>query len=193
MKNFITLMLFTLLYTSCKAQNTYPLSSFQPKHLKNNNYIKDTENVLNNFVGTWQWTNGTSTFTIKLEKVEHWKMPNDTYYIDMIFGGYKYNENGTLIIDKSIFITEVPNEINAENFAEMQGGVSYPVINELKLIVRDVVKQKSCMAQLKLISGSGAPQAVWHLHDYEHYRSASLGDKPLDFSIPTDLILTKLP
>ena len=136
-------MLFTLLYNSCKAQNTYPLSNFQPKHLRNNNYIKDTENVLNNFVGTWQWTNGTSTFTIKLEKVEHWKMPNDTYYIDRIFGGYKYIDNGTLIVDKLIFITGIPTEENIENYANMQGGISYPEINELGMIVNDFVKQKT--------------------------------------------------
>ena len=64
---------------SCKPK-IYPLSSFQPKHLRNNNYIKDTENVLNNFVGTWQWTSGASTFTVKLQKVEHWKASNDKYY-----------------------------------------------------------------------------------------------------------------
>lgn len=193
MKNIIKIMLLVLTITSCKAQNTYPLSSFQPKHLKNNNYIKDTENAYNNFVGTWQWTDGNSTFTIKLQKVEHWKMPNDTYYKDIIFGGYKYILNGNLIIDKLIFITEAPNEANAESLAKMRGSISYPDVNELGMIVRDIIKQKACMAQLTLITSGATPQIQWHMHNFEHYRPANLGDKPLDFSIPTDVILTKLP
>lgn len=187
-------MLFTLLYTSCKAQNTYPLSSFQPKHLRNNNYIKDTENVLNKFVGIWQWTNGTSTFIIKLQKVEHWKASNNEFYEDVILGGYKYIENGTVIVDNLIFTTPFPDESTVSSFAKIQGDVSYPNINELGMILTDVVKQKACMAQLTWItSGSSTPQAIWHLQNFEHYRPASLGDKPLDFSIPTDVILTKLP
>ena len=193
MKNTLKIILFVLTITSCKAQNTYPLSSFQPKHLKDNNYIKDTENVYNNFAGTWQWTNGTSTFTIKLQKVEYWKASNNNYYKDLILGGYKYIENGTLIIDKLIFITEFPNETNAESFAEMQGGVVYPEVNKLVMIVRDVIKQKACMAKLTLMMGVTSPQIQWNLQDFEHYRPSSLGYKPLDFSIPTDIILTKLP
>lgn len=193
MKNIIKSILLLLAFASCKAQNTYPLSNFQPKHLKNNNYIKDTENVYDSFEGTWQWTNGTSTFTVKLQKVEHWKAPNDNYYSDLILGGYRYIENGNLIIDKLTFTTEFPNETTASSFAKIQGGISYPVINKLIIIIRDVIKNKSCMAELTLQTGpDGEQQLQWYLHDFQSYRDPSLGPKPLDFSIPTNVVLTKL-
>ena len=190
MKNLIYIFLM-MLAASCKAQTTYPLSSFQPKHLKNNNYLKDTQNIYNNYAGTWQWTDGNSTFTIILEKVEYWKTPNGNYYEDLILGGYKYVKNGNLVVDKLTFTKAFPTEATAASFAEMQGGVVYPDINKAIMIVRDIIKQKSCMAELTLIPGS-TPQIIWHLHNYEHYRSAGQGDKPLDFSIPTDVTLTKL-
>ena len=195
MKNIIKLLLLMIAATSCKAQNTYSLSSFQPKHLRNNNYIKDTQNIYNNFAGTWQWTNGNSTFTIKLQKVEYWKMPNDNYYEDLIMGGYKYIDNGNLVVDKLIFTTSFPNPATAATaagYTKMQGGVIYPNVNKAIMIVSDVIKGKSCMAELTLIPGS-TPQIIWHLHDYENYRPASEGNKPLDFSIPTDVTLTKIP
>ena len=191
MKNIIKLLLLMIAATSCKAQNTYSLSSFQPKHLRNNNYIKDTQNIYNNFAGTWQWTNGNSTFTIKLQKVEYWKMPNDNYYKDLIMGGYKYIENGNLVVDNLTFTTAFPSAQTVSSFAEILGSTSYPNINKLTLFVSDVIKGKSCMAELTLIPGS-TPQIIWHLHDYENYRPASQGNKPLDFSIPTDVTLTKI-
>ena len=43
------------------------------------------------------------------------------------------------------------------------------------------------------MSSSGIPQLHWTLQDQEYYRLESEGAKPLDFSIPTDVILTKLP
>ena len=194
MKNIVKIILFVLTIASCKAQNTYPLSSFQPKHLNNNNYIKDTQNVYNNFAGTWQWTNGNSTFTIKLQKVEYWKAPNNNYFKDLILGGYKYVENNIVIVDRLIFTTNFTIDTSTwAEFAEMQGGISYPDINELGMVVRDVIKQKSCMAKLTLLTSGTTPQIQWYLQDFEHYRPSSLGDKPLDFSIPTDIILTKLP
>ena len=194
MKNIIKSILLLLAFASCKAQNTYPLSNFQPKHLKNNNYIKDTENVYDSFEGTWQWTNGTSTFTVKLQKVEHWKAPNDNYYSDLILGGYKYEENGNVLVDKLTFTTSFTiDPLTWINFAIIQGGISYPNINELGIIIRDVIKNKSCMAELTLQTGpDGEQQLQWYLHDFQSYRDPSLGPKPLDFSIPTNVVLTKL-
>jgi hypothetical protein len=193
MKKIFKFLLFVLIITSCKAQTTYPLSNFESKHLKNSNYIKDTEDVYNNFEGMWQWTDGTSIFIVKLEKVEYWKAPNNNYYKDLVLGGYKYIENGNLIIDKLTFITNFPNETNAQNFASIQGGVVYPEVNQLKMIVNDVLKQKSCRAQLTLNSSGITPTIQWKLQDYEQYRPTSLGIKPLNFSIPTDVTLTKIP
>ncbi|WP_288979870.1 DUF6705 family protein [uncultured Flavobacterium sp.] len=194
MKNIIKIMLLVLTFTSCKAQSTYPLSSAQLKHKKNNNYIKDTEHVYDNFAGTWQWTNGTSTFTIKLQKVEYWKAPNDNYYKDLILGGYRYEENGNVLVDKLNFTTSFTiDPATWVDFAEMIGSISYPDINELGMIVNDYIKNKSCMAELTLqIGPNGEQQLQWYLHDFETYRDPSLGPKLLDFSIPTNVVLTKL-
>ena len=125
--------------------------------------------------------------------MEHWKGPNDNYYTDLILGGYSYVENNILIIDKLTFTTEFPNATTVSSFAKMQGGVTYPDINKLVMIVIDVIKNKSCMAELTLeIGTSGEQQIHWNLHNFQSYRDPSLGEKPMDFSIPTSVVLTKL-
>lgn len=193
MKNLIKIIIVVLTLCSCNAQQTYPLSTSTIWQYGNNNYIKDVDGVLIPFVGTWQWTQGNSSLTIKLVKVPRFKAPNDNYYKDQVLGGYKYIENGIIITDNLTFTTVWPDETNVAGFAKMLGSISYPKINELMLIFTDVIKNKSCMAELTMITNGGTPQLTWHLHDFQSYRNPNLGPKPLGFSIPTDIILTKIP
>ena len=195
MKKYTILLLITFISISCKAQNTYPLSNYDSRNLKNNNYIKDTQGVLNPFVGTWEWSNGTTSFRVVLTKEEHWNGGNtDNYYTDKILGGYRYIENGNLIVDKLIYTTNFTTDTSTWSaFSSILGGVSYPDTNILNISVSDVIKGKDCRATMILQPNTnGNLQAIWSLFDQEtsNYYGAI---KQQGFSIPTDVILTKLP
>lgn len=52
---------------------------------------------MDKFVGTWQYTNGNTSLTIRLAKKNH--IANDSYYEDIIVGEFKYIENTNSIVN----------------------------------------------------------------------------------------------
>lgn len=61
-------------------------------------YLKDTENFLDNFIGTWKYQNGNEQFTIILKKelMHNYK----GLYSDILYGEYKYiNTIGQLVVN----------------------------------------------------------------------------------------------
>ena len=59
-------------------------------------YYKDTYNDLDRYVGTWKYTNGSTSLTITLQKrtMQHYEDDYNNYYEDILIGEYKYIENG---------------------------------------------------------------------------------------------------
>ncbi|MEC4004948.1 DUF6705 family protein [Flavobacterium sp. SUN052] len=93
-KTLITLTIFIAF--SCKSQIIPQNNAYV--EIPNNAYIKDTENFLNNFVGTWHYQKGNEQFSITLLKVLH--KDYGSYYNDIIIGEYKYiDSNGTTIVN----------------------------------------------------------------------------------------------
>jgi len=195
MKKYTLLVLIAFLSISCKAQTVYSLSNYDSRNLKNGNYIKDTEGVLNPFVGTWEWTNnGNTSFRVIITKVEHWNGGNARdYYVDKVLGGYRYIENGTLVVDKLTYATNFTSDPATWNaFSLILGGVSYPETNKLNISVYDEIKGKDCHATITLqMNSNGIVQGHWKLQDKEtsNYHGSV---KQQGFSIPTDVILTKI-
>jgi len=64
-------------------------------------YYKDTNNHLDQFIGTWMYSNGTTSLTITLQKkpLQHTISGNYDFYEDIIVGEYKYIENGIVKIN----------------------------------------------------------------------------------------------
>lgn len=64
----------------------------------NGEYYKDIQNDLDQFEGTWQYSNGNDLLVIKLKKLEmqhfHANDLNENYYTDILVGEYKYVTNG---------------------------------------------------------------------------------------------------
>lgn len=91
------LITLTILITfSCKSQIIPQNNAYVD--IPYNAYIKDTENFLDNFVGTWHYQNGNEQFTITLLKVLH--KDYGSYYNDIIIGEYKYiDNNGTTLVN----------------------------------------------------------------------------------------------
>jgi hypothetical protein len=92
----ILITLTILIAFSCKSQIIPQNNAYV--NIPNNAYVKDTENFLDNFVGTWQYQNGNEQLILTLSKVLHYDY--DSYYIDILIGEYKYiDSNGNTLIN----------------------------------------------------------------------------------------------
>lgn len=72
--------------------------------IEKGDYYQDTNNVLNQFVGIWQYQNGTTTFILKIRRVNQFlcQAPNSDYYYyqDNIIVNYKIIKNNVVLIDE---------------------------------------------------------------------------------------------
>lgn len=79
-------------------------------------YYKDLDNDLDKFVGTWKYTNGSTSLTITLIKkvMQPLISENMNYYEDIIIGEYKYIENGVEKINTlpQLLVNKGPYEYN---------------------------------------------------------------------------------
>ncbi|RWX01056.1 DUF6705 family protein [Flavobacterium cerinum] len=109
MKRLI-LFLIILPFWNCKAQS--PIKSlYNDPQEENGAYYKDFNNELDTFVGTWKYTNGSTSLTITLKKkvMQFFSDGDVNFYEDILIGEYKYIENGVekintlsqLLVDKN--------------------------------------------------------------------------------------------
>jgi len=92
----ILFALVVLFSFSCKAQ-TPVKSLYEDDTDITGAYYKDLYNDFDNFVGTWIYTNGSTSLTITLKKklqVHRSESNGFNYYMDFIIGEYRYMENG---------------------------------------------------------------------------------------------------
>jgi hypothetical protein len=91
MKSLKTLAII-LFFGGCKAQTPILDISESGTGLPNGYYLKDTYDLLNQFEGIYQYTNGSTILKIVLvKKIQQY---NGKYYEDLIIGEYQYIENG---------------------------------------------------------------------------------------------------
>ena len=152
------------------------------------------------YVGTWRYTNTATNeeFTINLRK---------TVYIsslsmireDCIVGAYIYKKNGVLVLDNmDEFMVDrpiFPGPIYASNARETESAVNP---NKLRTTVQDYgilspasERPKSGMGIITIVSVANPKQIHWTLEDPPGARIAG-HSPPLGFSIPTDIVLTKI-
>lgn len=112
----IFLITISLLYISCKAQTIMQEEPLENRTTRDTGvYYKDFGNLLNQFEGTYLYTNGTTSFKMVLQK-KVMSNVNNIYYEDILIGGYRYIENGI----------EKVNTLNALN-QTYSNGWSYPI------------------------------------------------------------------
>lgn len=81
-------------------------------------YMKDINNLLNPFEGTYVYTNGTTSFKIVLvKKVQQY---NGRYYEDLIIGEYQYIENG---IEKANTLNQINTVYNDQRSHNIDGNL----------------------------------------------------------------------
>lgn len=92
MKN-ILLIIALIISSVCRAQSPIIQSNNGlPYGDVRNAYYKDIDNLLNQFEGTWVYTNSNSS--LKITIVKKIMSYNGKYYEDYLIGDYQYIENG---------------------------------------------------------------------------------------------------
>jgi len=110
MKRIIQVMLIVF-WVSCKAQ-TPLLSLYDDQYGKvAGAYYRDAFNDLNNFEGTWQLVNGTTTLKIVLQKKIQYYNDFSDLYTDMLIGEYQYIYNGVEKVNTLNLITTPPEDL----------------------------------------------------------------------------------
>jgi len=97
MKKIALILLITFITYSCKGQIIIPMNNDYVE-TPDGAYLKDTENFLDKFVGTWKYQNGNEEFIIILKKeINHFYK---AYYKDILYGEYKYvNPSGSTLVN----------------------------------------------------------------------------------------------
>jgi hypothetical protein len=162
----ITLEFLLLIIVNCKAQTPIiSLSTTDYVNIPQNAYIKDVEGILNPFVGTWKWTDAStnSEFTVVFVKIEENNYSGiNPYFMDKIFGGYKYVLNGVLIAEKLIFTTEfVPTDISTFSAFAPISSITHSPFDNLSLNIYDIVKSKLCEGSFEFINPDTGPNGQW--------------------------------
>jgi len=101
MKNtFLIFVLFITIF-SCNAQ-ILPLRTYT--QIPSNSYIKDLDNELPQYEGTWKgvWNSKTLTLTIKKITRQFTHLENNPYQMDILIGKFKVtNSNGQVLFDNT--------------------------------------------------------------------------------------------
>ena len=195
---FILTIIATL---SCKAQS--PIISMvdyennDDLELTDGCYLKDVENKFQPFVGTWEWTDGSSTFTIVIEKLELVFKPHSNIYSDYLIGKYKYVENGVEIVNTLNDVVNASNMWNGATVSMWNAGYDSDTVSRFSL--KDFGKQKRGNAKFVLTEyltdiGDGsivATKAQWTLKDIEKSPLTAYDPSTAGFSMPTNVELTK--
>jgi len=97
MKNILILILLTFIFSlPMPAQSSLRSLENWNGEIEQGAYYKDLNNVMDNFEGTWLYTNGTTSLKIILVKKTMFfdEEYYEQYYEDLMIGEYQYIENG---------------------------------------------------------------------------------------------------
>jgi len=103
-KIFLILMLF--ITTNVIFGQEFPILEIKPhsnRDLDNGDYYKDTQGVLNPYIGTWKYTGNGIEFTLKIQRVNEFLYnisgSSSYYYYDVLLISYKLVKNNTILVD----------------------------------------------------------------------------------------------
>lgn len=180
-----------------------------------NYYYKDVNNYLDNFVGTWEYVNGNEKFQIILNKVIKYHVltsspPYSNYYEDGIVFKYKKYVNNTLVFESPVK--------NYPTFNSADGNMLKGMTSDYERVTKTIHHPQSFGGGVFLEGGgyfplschiekifAGSPNNSIKKIKFKFYlghfgESSGFGEynNPIyagqpKFSIPNDIIMTKLP
>lgn len=112
MKNITYILILAFLTTISNAQSPILPRYDNPNFREvTNAYYKDINNIHNQYVGTWLYTNGNTSLKIILRKrtMMHSAGNIYSYYADYLVGEYQYIENGIELVNT---LASINNEYN---------------------------------------------------------------------------------
>ncbi|MDT0295008.1 DUF6705 family protein [Mesonia ostreae] len=200
MKKILYILCFTIFSLSCKAQEVVNINQYGSLFNNAGKYYKDVNNVFDDFVGTWQWQNGSQTFKVTLWKEtmdEQLNGNEPSFYMDEIRGHFQLlemqNQNGALV---EVELYNSHKKIGNTNkwWQHVISGDTHDGI-EFSGLIRDVSIdypnwQAGVGGHLKLTIIPNTPlQMQWEVSLPEGMYGIG---QPTTFNIPTDITLTKL-
>ncbi|MGV0751416.1 DUF6705 family protein [Empedobacter brevis] len=101
MKKFLIILFSFFATTKTIAQIQIVDLYGSEEYSQNGVYYKDVTNYLNQYIGTWLYTDGSTSLKIKFEKRFFTRNypNNNTFYIDALVGEYQYINNGVEIFN----------------------------------------------------------------------------------------------
>lgn len=169
MKKIFILILF-ISFANCKAQS--PIIQSNAGHPYGdipNAYYKDIDNLLNQFEGTWLYTNGNSS--LKVTIVKKIMSYNGKYYEDYLIGDYQYIENG---VEKVNTLDNINNQVDhlIDGHSVYPGNFNNPLCNEClrserkvaDLFMRQPAKGLYAALYLRRVEVNGQPALKFFIY-----------------------------
>ena len=196
----LKIIIIVLLAISCKAQN--PIIDVIGTRMgqPDGYYVKDINNLLNPFEGTYIYTNGNTSFKIVLvKKIQQF---NGRYYEDLIIGEYQYIENGIQKVNTLSQLNIVYNDQRSHNidgnfvvgnrFREWQCPLCIPNEKRLSLSIRDASTNRYAELHMRRTTESGQQVMKIKISHVTGELIVSGTPPPLSFSLPLgEFILIK--
>ena len=187
MKNIILLIAITFTL-SCKAQQTTVNITTLDYHNDNSNkYFKDIDGLYNPFLGTWEYTTGTTTFRVVLVKNKIISNTILNYAEDEIEGKF-------YLIENAGSVNEVITCSSEQQIQEWGKAMEYLInISSYDGIQAAGTIFDSCATYIKpsnlrmtiLNPNATILTASWHMY------TKGMVMQPFTHGIPTDVVLTK--
>lgn len=156
--------------------------------IPDNGYVKDTQNQLNPFQGTWIYQEGSKKVTIKLEKlVYHLDSGRKKYYVDIINGRYKA-ENGSTIVYDDLNEPMLTGDISGNDLWQGYYHLSYWDEKECRLLYDVKIK----------LDPTNSNKLIWEMSLNDHLTAFETDCPRLDdpdwgsvVTLPENMVLTR--
>jgi len=181
-------MIFIII-SNYKAQNIVPFSNNNLNIMKDGNYIKDTQGYFEKFLGIWKYSSNSEELILKIVKGE--KIEHNSYFIDELFGGFKYTSNNIVKVDNLNF--QFTDYSNYQNFSNIQGNRFYNNYESVHLVGYEPVGQRRVYIDLEIIPNTDPVQMKWKMYNRENWVINGEGFKQGmgGVGIPKEMILIK--
>lgn len=198
MKN-IVLLICVIINFNVRSQEIVYMNQWNQLPDDTGKYFADLDNNYENFIGTWEYQNGNQTFQIILSKITQspfYTGESPKFYADIILGHYKMilnknlpNESILYNSDKKIGLTneDWPNVIRGMTLDGIILGGS--VHDNSGILTNEYPTGVRGNLIMTINSGTNPSTATWKVILPQGIYG---NNQPKTFTIPTDVVLTKV-
>lgn len=201
MKKYISIILLSLITTTAFCQNrpilrTVPVTQTFTEEFERTSgiYVKDTQNHLNPYEGTWRYSQNGVEFTLKLKKVQqviNTSRNGDYYYYDRIISTYKLVKNGVVLIDNLNLIPTSTNIFDSNGgFGTLNNGDGFEYINGIFTDITNNVIISRC--EISKISSNKIFFKLYANHSWKRNPEEFYQGMTSMYSMPNNIEMVKI-